>query len=136
MEEELALTGVLNGEHYLIDTDVPCFEEAQNFDKEIINEIVSKKICLDDYPEDVDVDDEFVQPIITHQVADSAFKPCNGTSQSRGSLKYKMQRWIYVQRRFSIGCYQARSRLHLMCSSRTNLHIGTSCTRLDHNTTT
>ena len=70
MGEELALTGVLNGEHYLnIDTDIPCFEEAQDFDEEIINEIVSKRICLDDYPEDDDVDDEFVQPIITHQVA-------------------------------------------------------------------
>ncbi|KAI6652465.1 hypothetical protein LOD99_7479 [Oopsacas minuta] len=60
MGEELALTGVLNGEHYLnIDTDIPCFEETQNFDEEIINEIVSRRICLDDYSEDDDVDDEF-----------------------------------------------------------------------------
>ena len=70
MGGELALTGVLNDEHYLnIDTDIPCFEEAKNDDEEIINEIVSKRVCIDDSPEDDDVDDDFVQPTIAHQVA-------------------------------------------------------------------
>ena len=70
MGEELALTEVLNGEHYLnIDTDIPCFERSPKRCEEIINEIVNKRVCLDDSPEDDDVDDEFVQPIIAHQVA-------------------------------------------------------------------
>ena len=70
IEEEPALPEVTNGDGYLnMDNDAHCYEEDGKFDDEIIEEIVSKRICIDECPEDDDFDDGFIQPMITHTVA-------------------------------------------------------------------
>ena len=71
MENEPALSGVTNGENYLnIDNDLACFQECEELDDDIVEEIVSKRVCIDEFPEDDDVDDNIlIQPMITHRVA-------------------------------------------------------------------
>ena len=47
MENEPALSGVTNGENYLNIDDLACFQECEELDDDIVEEIVSKRVCID-----------------------------------------------------------------------------------------
>ena len=74
-----------------------------------------KTTGIDEFPEDVDVDDTIlIQPMITHRVARQCVQTLQRYFLEQGeSLTQLILLWMYAQRKFSI-FWQARSRLRLM----------------------